>query len=33
MENLVKIEGLGPKTIFTLYDKLKIKNISELEKL
>jgi len=32
MENLVKIEGLGPKTIFTLYDKLKIKNISELEK-
>jgi len=32
MENLVKIEGLGPKTIFALYDKLKIKNVPELEK-
>ena len=32
MENLVKIEGLGPKTIATFYQKLKIKNIPELEK-
>jgi len=32
MENLVKIEGLGPKTIATFYNKLKIKNIPELEK-
>ncbi|HRS47887.1 MAG TPA: DNA polymerase/3'-5' exonuclease PolX [Candidatus Paceibacterota bacterium] len=32
MEELAKIEGLGPKTIFILYEKLKIKNISDLER-
>ena len=32
LENLSKIEGLGPKTIKTLYRQLKIKNIDDLEK-
>jgi len=32
IENLTAIEGVGPKTVMTLYKKLKIKNISDLEK-
>ena len=32
LENLTRIEGMGPKTIKTLYQKLKITNIDELEK-
>jgi DNA polymerase (family 10) len=32
LENLTRIEGLGPKTIKILYEKLKITNIEELEK-
>ena len=32
LESLTRIEGLGPKTIKTLWQKLKIKNIEELEK-
>lgn len=32
LENLTRIEGMGPKTIKTLYQKLKITNINELEK-
>ncbi len=32
LESLTRIEGMGPKTIKTLYQKLKITNIDELEK-
>jgi DNA polymerase (family X) len=32
LESLTRIEGLGPKTIKTLWQKLKIKNAEELEK-
>jgi DNA polymerase (family 10) len=32
LESLTLIEGLGPKTIKTLWQKLRIKNIDELEK-
>jgi DNA polymerase (family 10) len=32
LENLLRIEGLGPKLIKKLYEKLKIKNIADLEK-
>jgi DNA polymerase (family 10) len=32
LERLSRIEGLGPKTIKTLYDQLGIKNIDDLEK-
>jgi len=32
IENLSQIEGVGPKTIKTLYEKLKIKTVDELEK-
>src|SRR3989344_122897 len=32
MEDLGKIEGLGPKTIIKLYKKLKVKTIKDLEK-
>ncbi len=32
LENLSKIEGLGPKTIKTLYQQLKIENMDDLEK-
>ena len=32
MEQLGKIEGIGPKTILKLYEELKVKNIAELEK-
>lgn len=32
LEELMKIEGLGPKTIKTLYQKLKIKNLRDLER-
>ena len=32
MEELGKIEGLGPKTIIKLYKELKVKNVAELEK-
>jgi len=32
LEGLTRIEGLGPKTIKTLWQKLKIKNAEELEK-
>src|SRR5512136_710100 len=32
LENLTRIEGMGPKTIKTLYQKLKITNMEELEK-
>ncbi len=32
LESLSKIEGLGPKTIKTLWEKLKIKDLNELEK-
>ena len=32
LESLTRIEGLGPKTIKTLYQKLKITNMDELEK-
>ena len=31
LDELMVIEGIGPKTIKTLYEKLKIKNIKELE--
>ena len=32
VSELMNLEGIGPKTIMTLYNNLKIKNISELEK-
>ncbi len=32
VEGLRRIEGIGPKTILTLYKKLKIKGVEELEK-
>src|SRR3989338_2159203 len=32
VEGLRRIEGVGPKTILTLYKKLKIKGVEELEK-
>ncbi|MGB8641951.1 MAG: DNA polymerase/3'-5' exonuclease PolX [Nitrososphaeraceae archaeon] len=32
VSELMNLEGIGPKTIMTLYTNLKIKNISELEK-
>lgn len=32
IDNLSRIEGVGPKTIKTLYKKLKIKTVDELEK-
>ncbi len=32
IENLTKIEGIGPKTIYKLYKALGIKNIDDLEK-
>jgi DNA polymerase (family 10) len=32
IEDLVEIEGVGPKTVMTLWRKLKIKNVSDLEK-
>ncbi|KKU97385.1 MAG: PHP domain protein, partial [Parcubacteria group bacterium GW2011_GWB1_48_6] len=32
LANLTKVEGLGPKKIKVLYQKLKIKNIGDLEK-
>ncbi len=32
IESLTRIEGIGPKTIKTLYQKLKITNIDDLEK-
>nr|MDO8135740.1 DNA polymerase/3'-5' exonuclease PolX [Candidatus Njordarchaeum guaymaensis] len=32
LEGLSRIEGLGPKTIKSLYEQLKIKNIDDLEK-
>ena len=32
IENLIKIEGVGPKTIAALWQRLKIKNVDELEK-
>lgn len=32
VEELMEIEGIGPKTIKTLYQKLKIKDLKELEK-
>jgi len=32
IENLTKIEGIGPKKIAILWEKLKIKNVEELEK-
>ena len=32
IENLTAIEGVGPKTVKTLYKKLQIKNVEELEK-
>jgi DNA polymerase (family 10) len=32
LENLSRIEGLGPKTIKILWDKLKIRDINDLEK-
>ena len=32
VSELMNLEGIGPKTIMTLYSNLKIKNISELEK-
>ena len=32
LESLTRIEGMGPKTIKTLFQKLKITNIDELEK-
>ncbi len=32
LESLTRIEGLGPKTIKALYEKLRITNIDELEK-
>lgn len=32
VNELLTIEGIGPKTIKTLYDKLKIKNLADLEK-
>jgi len=32
LENLTRIEGLGPKTIKTLYEKLGVKTVSDLEK-
>lgn len=32
IEDLSSIEGLGPKTIKTLYDKLEVKNLADLER-
>ena len=32
LEELMEVEGIGPKTIKTLYQKLKIKDLKELEK-
>lgn len=32
IDELMRVEGLGPKTIMILYKKLKIKNISDLER-
>lgn len=32
VEELIELEGVGPKTIKTLWQKLKVKNISDLEK-
>ncbi len=32
IENITAIEGVGPKTVKTLYQKLKIKNVDDLEK-
>ncbi len=32
VSDFMNLEGIGPKTIMTLYNNLKIKNISELEK-
>lgn len=32
LEHLTTVEGLGPKTIKTLYQKLRIKNLADLEK-
>jgi len=32
MEELGKIEGIGPKTILKLYKELKVKNVADLEK-
>lgn len=32
VEELIQLEGVGPKTIKTLWQKLKIKNIAQLEK-
>ncbi len=32
VENLIELEGVGPKTIKTLWQKLKIRNIEQLEK-
>ncbi|MGC8880758.1 MAG: DNA polymerase/3'-5' exonuclease PolX [Minisyncoccia bacterium] len=32
VEEIIKVEGIGPKTIKTLYQKLKIKNLKDLEK-
>lgn len=32
VEELMKVEGIGPKTIKILYQKLKIKNLKDLEK-
>jgi len=32
IENLTAVEGIGPKTIKILYQKLKIKNLADLEK-
>ena len=32
MEELGKIEGIGPKTILKLYNELKVKNVADLEK-
>ena len=32
LEHLTAVEGLGPKTIRTLYKKLRIKNLADLEK-
>jgi DNA polymerase (family 10) len=32
VENLVAIEGVGPKTVKALYEKLRITNVEELEK-
>ncbi len=32
LDELTSVEGIGPKTAFELYEKLKIKNLKELEK-